>query len=312
MKQIKIIATGKYLPEKEIANNELEEKLNLDSDYIEKRTGIKVRYYAEKETIEELAIKATKDMLKKNKNIDKQSIDMIIVATTTPENYMPGIANKIQKELQIKECNAYDILAGCNGFITAFDIASTYIQTNRAKRILVVGVDILSKYTNPEDIGTAIILSDGAGAVLLEGTEEEKIYSSYITSREDNNEILKCNKNEYIFMNGKEIYKYAVTEPVKHIKKLLEKTHTELEEIKYIIPHQSNLRILTSIAEKIGAKKEQMYMNISDVGNTFNASIPIALNEMIEKKLLLPNDKIIIVGYGGGLNLGSILIEIIN
>ena len=169
MKQIKIIASGKYLPEKEIANKELEEKLNLDSDYIEKRTGIKVRYYAEKETIEELAIKATKDMFKKNKNVDKQTIDMIIVATITPENYMPGIANKIQKEFQIKECNAYDILAGCNGFITAFDIASTYIQTNRAKRILVVGVDILSKYTNPEDIGTAIILSDGAGAVLLEG-----------------------------------------------------------------------------------------------------------------------------------------------
>ena len=191
MKQIKIIASGKHLPEKRVENQELEKKFNLDSDYIEKRTGIKVRYYAEKETIEELAIKATKDMLKKNKNIDKQSIDMIIVATTTPENYMPGIANKIQKELQIKECNAYDILAGCNGFITAFDIASTYIQTNRAKRILVVGVDILSKYTNPEDIGTAIILSDGAGAVLLEGTEEEKIYSSYITSREDNNEILK-------------------------------------------------------------------------------------------------------------------------
>lgn len=309
MKQIKIIASGKHLPEKRVENQELEKKFNLDSDYIEKRTGIKVRYYTEKETIEELAIKATKDMLKKNKNIDKQSIDMIIVATTTPENYMPGIANKIQKELQIKECNAYDILAGCNGFITAFDIASTYIQTNRAKRILVVGVDILSKYTNPEDIGTAIILSDGAGAVLLEGTEEEKIYSSYITSREDNNEILKCNKNEYIFMNGKEIYKYAVTEPVKHIKKLLEKTHTELEEIKYIIPHQSNKRIMTAIANRLKIDLSKIYINIENIGNTFCASIPIAIDQMLENNLIKEGNKLLLLGYGGGLNTGVILLE---
>ena len=310
MKQIKIIASGKYLPEKEIANKELEEKLNLDSDYIEKRTGIKVRYYAEKETIEELAIKATKDMFKKNKNVDKQTIDMIIVATITPENYMPGIANKIQKEFQIKECNAYDILAGCNGFITAFDIASTYIQTNRAKRILVVGVDILSKYTNPEDIGTAIILSDGAGAVLLEGTEEEKVYSSYITSIEDNNEILKCNRNEYIFMNGKEIYKYAVTEPVKHIKKLLEKTHTELEEIKYIIPHQSNKRIMTAIASRLKIDLSKIYINIENIGNTFCASIPIAIDQMLENKLIEKGNKVLLLRYGGGLNTGVILLEI--
>ena len=309
MKQIKIIASGKHLPEKRVENQELEKKFNLDSDYIEKRTGIKVRYYTEKETIEELAIKATKDMLKKNKNIDKQSIDMIIVATTTPENYMPGIANKIQKELQIKECNAYDILAGCNGFITAFDIASTYIQTNRAKRILVVGVDILSKYTNPEDIGTAIILSDGAGAVLLEGTEEEKIYSSYITSREDNNEILKCNRNEYIFMNGKEIYKYAVTEPVKHIKKLLEKTHTELEEIKYIIPHQSNKRIMTAIANRLKIDLSKIYINIENIGNTFCASIPIAIDQMLENNLIKEGNKLLLLGYGGGLNTGVILLE---
>ena len=309
MKQIKIIASGKHLPEKRVENQELEKKFNLDSDYIEKRTGIKDRYYAEKETIEELAIKATKDMLKKNKNIDKQSIDMIIVATTTPENYMPGIANKIQKELQIKECTAYDILAGCNGFITAFDIASTYIQTNRAKRILVVGVDILSKYTNPEDIGTAIILSDGAGAVLLEGTEEEKIYSSYITSREDNNEILKCNKNEYIFMNGKEIYKYAVTEPVKHIKKLLEKTHTELEEIKYIIPHQSNKRIMTAIANRLKIDLSKIYINIENIGNTFCASIPIAIDQMLENNLIKEGNKLLLLGYGGGLNTGVILLE---
>ena len=310
MKQIKIIASGKHLPEKRVENQELEKKFNLDSDYIEKRTGIKVRYYAEKETIEELAIKATKDMFKKNKNVDKQTIDMIIVATITPENYMPGIANKIQKEFQIKECNAYDILAGCNGFITAFDIASTYIQTNRAKRILVVGVDILSKYTNPEDIGTAIILSDGAGAVLLEGTEEEKVYSSYITSIEDNNEILKCNRNEYIFMNGKEIYKYAVTEPVKHIKKLLEKTHTELEEIKYIIPHQSNKRIMTAIASRLKIDLSKIYINIENIGNTFCASIPIAIDQMLENKLIEKGNKVLLLGYGGGLNTGVILLEI--
>ena len=187
---------------------------------------------------------------------------------------------------------------------------SIIIKTNRAKIILVVGVDILSKYTNPEDIGTAIILSDGAGAVLLEGTEEEKVYSSYITSIEDNNEILKCNRNEYIFMNGKEIYKYAVTEPVKHIKKLLEKTHTELEEIKYIIPHQSNKRIMTAIASRLKIDLSKIYINIENIGNTFCASIPIAIDQMLENKLIEKGNKVLLLGYGGGLNTGVILLEI--
>lgn len=167
MEQIQIIETGSYLPGEEITNEYLQNKLNLENNYIKKMTGIEKRFYAKEETIEEMALKAAKNLLKKNQNILKDEIDLIIVATTTPNKFMPGIANYIQKKLEIPECNAFDILAGCNGYITAFDIASTYIQLGKIKRALVIGVDILSKYTADRDVGTSIILSDGAGAILL-------------------------------------------------------------------------------------------------------------------------------------------------
>lgn len=311
MMQVKIVASGKYLPKNKVSNEELQEKFKLEEKYIEKRTGIKNRYYAKEETSEEMAINAVKNLFEKNKNIKKENIGLIIVATTTPINFMPGIANQIQKVFSIQQCNAYDILAGCNGYINAFDIASTYIHARKVKRALVVGVDALSQNINEKDIGTAIILADGAGAILLEATEDEKKeYFSYITSIGENNEILTARKDEYIYMNGKEIYKYAVKEPVNHIKKILEKTDTKIEEIKYIIPHQSNRKIMKSMANRLGLKEEKIYMNIEKIGNTFCASIPIAIDQMLAENLLEEGDKVILLGYGGGLNTGCILLEI--
>lgn len=310
MEQIEIIETGFYLPKEEITNEYLQNKLNLENNYIKKMTGIEKRFYAEEETIEQMAFKATKNLLKKNQNIKKEEIDLIIVATTTPNKYMPGIANYIQKKLDIPECNAFDILAGCNGYITAFDIASTYIQLGKARKALVIGAEILSKYTDDSDIGTSIILSDGAGAILLGTQKNHKEYFSKIISRGKNNEILTCSKDEKIFMNGKEIYKYAVTEPVKVINHILSDAKISLEDIKFIVPHQSNERIMSAIANRLDIPKEKMYMNIKNIGNTFCASIPIAINQMYEENLLHQGDKIILLGYGGGINTGCILLEI--
>lgn len=310
MNSIKIIASGKYLPSNRIENSILNDKFNLEDTWIYKRTGIKTRYWAEEETMLDLATKSVENLLEKNK-VNIQEIGLIIVASTKFEDSMPGISFGIQKKFNIQNCICFDILAGCSGYINGIDIAKKYIETDEVKYALVIGVEKLSKFMNKEDINTAILLGDGAGATLI-GKAENKIYAKNIESIGQEGEILTCKENEKIYMEGKNIYKFATTRVAKNINELLKKENIDISEIKYIIPHQSNLRILTSIAEKIGAKKEQMYMNISDVGNTFNASIPIALNEMIEKKLLLPKDKIIIVGYGGGLNLGSILIEIIN
>ena len=311
MRNIEIISSGSYLPKIEVNNQQLEKKLKLEEGYIEKRTGIEKRYYAKEETIEEMAKKAVQNLLEKNQSKDIiQQIGLIIVATTTPNYLMPGIANKIQKELQIKNAICLDILAGCSGYINALDIARMYLATEKVEKALVIGVDKLSEYTEEQDVGTSIILSDGAGALLLSTTSKEKVYMSNLKAEIDENEILTCKVNEKIKMNGKEIYKYAVTNTVKNINELLDKSNEKLENIKYIVPHQSNTKIMKSMMSRLKIDESKMYMNIKDTGNTFCASIPIALNEMFEKNLLHEGDKIILIGYGGGLNTGSILLEI--
>ena len=283
------------------------EKLGIDESFIEKRTGIKERYFVEQETIEEIALKAV-EKLKNKTNLEVEKIDLIIVATTSTNKLMPGISNYIQKELGIEKCICLDILAGCGGYVNATDIAHMYINSGKVKKAIVVGVDVLSKYTNKEDIGTAIILSDGAGATLFEKTEEDFYYSN-LEAIVDRNNILTCNAGEKIFMDGLSVYKYAVTETVKNIQELLKEAGEKIENIKYIIPHQSNLKIMNAIASRLNVKKEKIYTNIENVGNTFCASIPIVLEEMQEKKLLQKNDKIVIIGYGAGLNTGSILLK---
>ena len=255
-----------------------------------------------------MATKAVEKLIEKTK-IEIQEIEMIIVATTSTDRLMPGISNYIQKELKIRKCICLDILAGCSGYINAVDIAQMYINSGKVNNAIVVGVEILSKYTNKEDIGTAIILADGAGATLFKKAEDKQYYSK-IEAIEDTNEILTCKTNGRISMDGLSIYKYAVTETVKNIQKLLEETNSKLEDIKYIVPHQSNLKIITAIANRLEIKMEKIYTNIENVGNTFCASIPIALEEMEKKELLQQGDKIILIGYGGGLNTGSILLEI--
>ena len=309
MNNIKISASGKYLPNKKIDNNELEEKLNLEKGYIVKRTGIENRYYSIDEKIEDMAIKAIQNLQKGN-DVDLKDIGLIICATTSSYNLMPTISNLVQKNLDLNNCICLDILAGCAGFINALDIAKNYIQCGKIEKALVIGVDILSKYINETDIGTSIIFSDGAGAVLIEKTTEKKLYISNIESNAQRCDILTCKSNEKIYMDGIEVYKYAVTETVKSIEKLLEKANEKLENIKYIVPHQSNLKIIKSIANKLKVDMSKVFVNINNVGNTFCASIPIAISEMQEKNMLKKGDKIILLGYGGGLNTASILIEI--
>ena len=309
MNYIKITETGKYIPKTEINNEQIEQKLNLEKGYIEKRTGIKTRYYAKSESIEEMAIKATKDLLSKSPNA-KNDIGLIIVATTSSKNLMPGISNLVQKKLDLKPCICLDILAGCSGYINAFEIAKMYIQTKKIEKALIIGVDKLSEFTNQEDISTTIILSDGAGASLIEKTKEEKKYFSNIEADAKNSEILTCKSDEKIKMQGKEIYKYAVTKTVENINKLLKDSNENIDNIKYIIPHQSNMKIIKAISTRLKIEKSKLYTNIENVGNTFCASIPIVLDEMKQKGLLQEKDKVILLGYGGGLNTGSILIEL--
>lgn len=303
MSNIQIISSGRYIPNIKITNEELEKKYKVEEGYILKRTGIKQRYYTSEE-IEELAIKASEEALK---NI-KDKIDLIIVASTSEKTQMPSISYKVQKYFDIKECICMDVLAGCAGFINALDIAKLYMDSNRVKTALVIGVDKLSSFVDRTDLGTEILLSDGAGAIVIQKCEKEKIYHSYIESKGQKGDILT--NTTKIYMDGKEVYKYAVTDTVKNINHVLEHQNIDINEIKYIIPHQSNRRILVSMAKKLNIPTEKMYSNVEEIGNTFCASIPIAMDEMLKNKKLQKNDKVILIGYGGGLNTGSIILEI--
>lgn len=305
MNYIQIVDGKAYIPKSKILNSEIENRFKFKKDFIKSRTGIEKRYYAINESIEEMAVKAVEKI-----DIDKlQDVEMIIVATTSSNNAMPGISNQIQKHFKITKCMCLDILAGCGGFINAIDIAKIYIETGRINKALVVGVDKLSKTIDTNDLGTMAVLADGAGAVLLQKTMKAKMYKANIEAKEDLKDILSYKIGENIKMKGKEVYKYAVTEPVDNINGLLEIANESMENIKYIIPHQSNLKILNSIAKKLKIPQDKMYINIQKIGNTFCASIPIAIAEMMENDLLQEDDKIILLGYGGGLNTGSILME---
>ena len=308
MNSIKILATGMYLPKEKIDNKYFNNKFNLEDNWIYQRTGIKTRYWSENEKIKDLAIKAVEDLIDKN-NVDLAKIGLVVVASTNYEDTMPGVSFEIQKRFNIENCMCMDILAGCSGYINSLDIARKYIELDEIENALVIGVEKLSKYINKDDVNTAILLGDGAGATLI-GKAKDKKYAQNIESIGQEGDILTSKENSKIYMDGKKIYKFGTARVAKNINSLLLKENIDISEIKYIVPHQSNLRILTSMAERIGANIEQMYINISDIGNTFNASIPIALNEIVRNNLLQENDKIILVGYGGGLNLGSILIEV--
>ena len=310
MSNIHIVTNGIYFPQKQIKNDELEKTLNLESGYIEKRTGIKNRYYAVNETIQEMAVEAVKNIFISEEQ--KQNIDLIIAATTSTDMLMPGISNYVQKELRLSPCICFDILAGCGGYINAFDIAKAYIDSKNIRKALIIGADKLSGIIDKKDIGTAVVLSDGAGATLVEKEEStsQKIYVSNIKAEEDKNHILAYQYGKNVYMNGKEVYKYAVTRTVENVNELLEKANITLQDVKYIVAHQSNLKIIKAIASRLHIGMEKMYTNIQERGNTFCASIPIALHDMQKQQLLKTGDKIILLGYGGGLNTGSILMEI--
>lgn len=306
MNSVKIIATGKYLPKREIKSEYIEKENNLEDGYIYKRTGIETRYYSIDETLEDLAINSVKDMLRKNNNLSILDVDMIITSSTTYNSMMPSLSFEIQKYFNIKDCMCFDILAGCSGYINALDIAQKYIATSSAKNVLVIGADILSK-NKYDDIKTQILFGDGAGCMYLKAIEENKKYVSNIKSFDDKDQILTCNMNHELSMNGKEVYKFATTKTIENISEILDNSNEKIEDIKFVIPHQSNIKILEKICKKTNAN---MYTNIKRYGNTFCASIPIALDELFEFNQLRENDKIILLGYGGGLNLGSILMEV--
>ena len=306
MNGIKIIGRGKYLPKNEITSKFLAKKFALTEEYIYKVSGIKSRWYGNKEdTLENMAYKASIDAIK-NGNVNYEDIDLIIVATTSSNQMMPGISYKVQALLNIENCMCIDILAGCSGFINAFDIAYGYIEAGKVNTALVIGVEKLSTAVDLKDMSTAILFGDGAGATIIAKSEKVKKYYSKIKSQGQEAEYLTYEVGKKLIMDGTKIYKYAVSEVPKIINETLNDAKVNIKDINSIVLHQSNTRIMNSIAKKLGVPKEKVFSNIENVGNTFCASIPIALTEINLNK----GEYILMCGYGGGLNTGCILFEI--
>lgn len=322
MGNIKITGTGRCLGEKVVSNDDIAMIVDTSDQWISSRTGIKERCISIDKNTSDLAVKAATKAIK-NSGIDVLDLDLIIVATTTPESFTPSTACLVQAKLGAKNAVAFDISAACSGFIYALNCASKFLDGIKFKKALVVGSEVLSRILDWEDRSTCVLFGDGAGAAVLECTEANGVMDIYIGSDGAKGKCLstgefdidnpfsvkeRCSESK-LDMAGKDVFKFAVNIIPYSVNKVLEDNSISLDEIKYIVPHQANYRIVESASKRLKLPMERFYINLDRYGNTSAASIPIALDEMNEKGMLNKGDKIVLVGFGGGLTWGSVLLE---
>ncbi|NGU52821.1 ketoacyl-ACP synthase III [Clostridium perfringens] len=324
MENAKIIGFGLYTPKNLVENERLQEFLETSDEWIRSRTGIERRYISLDENTSDLAVEASKKALNQA-GLSAEEIDLIIVATVTPDNFTPSTACIVQDKLGAKNAWAFDINAACTGFIYALKLGQSLIRSGEAKNALIIGAETLSKALNWEDRGSCVLFGDGAGAIVLTSTEEDcGIKCVNVKSDGSKGDSLviqglplnspfkdgrEVSKN-YINMNGREIFKFATKVMEESIVEILEKENIKIEDISAIIPHQANLRIIDYVVKRLGIPREKFVTNLQNYGNTSGASIPIALCESINEGNLKKGDNIIMVGFGGGLTWGAALIKL--
>lgn len=324
MKNAKMIGFGLYTPKNLVENERLQEFLETSDEWIRTRTGIERRYISLDENTSDLAVEASKKALNQAV-LSAEDIDLIILATVTPDNFTPSTACIVQDKLGAKNAWAFDINAACTGFIYALKLGRSLIRSGEAKNALIIGAETLSKALNWEDRGSCVLFGDGAGATVLTSTEEDcGIKCVNVKSDGSKGDSLviqglplnspfkdgrEVSKN-YINMNGREIFKFATKVMEESIVEILEKENIKIEDIAAIIPHQANLRIIDYVVKRLGIPREKFITNLQNYGNTSGASIPIALCESIDEGNLKKGDNIIMVGFGGGLTWGAALIKL--
>ena len=324
MKNAKMIGFGLYTPKNLVENERLQEFLETSDEWIRTRTGIERRYISLDENTSDLAVEASKKALSQAR-LSAEEIDLIIVATVTPDNFTPSTACIVQDKLGAKNAWAFDINAACTGFIYALKLGKSLIRSGEAKNALIIGAETLSKALNWEDRGSCVLFGDGAGATVLTSTEEDcGIKCVNVKSDGSKGDSLVIQglplnspfkdgrevSENYINMNGREIFKFATKVMEESIVEILEKENIKIEDIAAIIPHQANLRIIDYVVKRLGIPREKFITNLQNYGNTSGASIPIALCESIDEGNLKKGDNIIMVGFGGGLTWGAALIKL--
>jgi 3-oxoacyl-[acyl-carrier-protein] synthase-3 len=325
MKKVGIIGLGAYLPKKVMTNKDLEKMVDTSDEWITTRTGIKERRLAAKgEAASDLAIKAAKKALQDAGGMDPQDLELIIVATITPDMQFPSTACLVQQALGASRACCFDVSAACAGFVYGIVIAQQFIAHGTYKNTLVIGVEVLSSITDWQDRNTCVLFGDGAGAAILAETKSGGILSTYLGSDGSQAELLMLpgggsrhpatrqtvdKRMHYIKMRGNEVFKLAVKIMADAAQKALDKAGVKCKEVDCLIPHQANIRILLALAKKLGLPEEKIYLNIEKYGNMSSASTAIALCEAVKAGRIKKDSIVLLDAFGAGLVWGACVIK---
>lgn len=303
----RIIGTGSYLPQKVLTNKDLESLVDTTDEWIVERTGIKQRHFAaDNESTSSMAINASIDAIKSS-GLSEKDIDLVIVATTTPDQIFPSTACIVQNKLNII-APAFDIQAACTGFIYAMSVADNYIRNGMSKNTLIIGSEKYSNILDWKDRSTCVLFGDGAGAVVLSADSKEGIISSHIHADGQYNDLLSVEGN-HIKMKGNEVFKVAVNTLSKLVDETLDKNNMDKSSIDWLVPHQANLRIIKAAAKKLSLPLEQVVVTVDDHANTSAASIPLALNEAVKDGRIKEDQVLLLEAFGSGFTWGSVLLR---
>jgi 3-oxoacyl-[acyl-carrier-protein] synthase-3 len=316
----RVIGTGGYLPEEILTNDQISQTVDTSDSWIYERTGIKSRRIAgPNETASSMAEIAARQAIEAAQ-IDPAEIDLIVVATGTPDRVYPSTGCLLQQRLGIKQCMAFDVQAACSGSIFALSIADQYIKSGAARKVLVVGSEICSRLVDWTDRTTCILFGDGAGAILLSASEETGILSTHIHSDGEYEDLLYCpnpqtatdtNKNEsgFISMRGNEVFKVAVNTLGRIVDETLEANRLDKSDIDWLVPHQANIRIIAATAKKLKMSMEQVVVTLENQGNTSSASVLLAFNEAVRDGRIRRNQVVLLEAFGAGFTWGSVLLK---
>lgn len=316
----RVIGTGSYVPEQIVTNDDLAKVVDTNDEWIQTRTGIQKRRIAMDMGTTDLAVRAAKKALE-SAGKRAEELDLILLATSTPDKCFPNGACEVQAAIGAVHAVGFDLSAACSGFLFALNTAHGFLKSGLYRNALVIGVDVLSKVVDWTDRGTCVLFGDGAGAVVVEA-QDHGISQLVMGSDGTRGDVLECLARSggnflngqkprlgYMTMEGQEVFKFAVKKVPECIRQLLEESHTQMEEISYVIMHQANYRICESIAKRLRISIDKIPMNIQRYGNTSGASVPLLLDEMNTAGMLKRGDKIVLAGFGGGLTWGATLME---
>lgn len=308
MKYSKIIGTGSYLPAKALTNYDLEKMVDTSHDWIVTRSGIVERHFAaDNELTSDLALQASRRAIEAA-GIKADEIDLIIVATTSPDMPFPSTACILQDKLGIRNGGAaFDMQAVCGGFVFALNTADLYIKGGQAKTVLVVGAEVLSRMLDWNDRTTCVLFGDGAGAVVLRASDKPGIVASKLHSDGQHRHMLKADPK--VSMDGKAVFKFAVTVLSEVVEEVLEEQKMAGTDIDWLVPHQANIRIIEATAKKLGLGMDNVVVTVANHGNTSAASIPLALDAAVRDGRIKAGQNILLEAVGGGFTWGAVLIK---